>query len=267
MPDTSSDYKEHSFPGTPKKFFFEGRYRKLVRDLPQTTFFCPKCKGKRCDSCEGRGKLFDDSVQDLIARVAMPRFKARRHKFHGAGREDVDVRMLGNGRPFVFEMTKVKREAVDLQDLAEAVTKRSDGKIEIFNLNRCERNRIPYLKQANCDKEYSAKVQCENISEWSSVGDRLDDLIRNGPFVLSQKTPARVAHRRGANTIRERWLQLMDWQILNRGELALTLKSQHGTYIKEAISSDSGRTKNSISELLSMSCECVELDVINVMLD
>ena len=267
MLDTSSDFKEHRFPGSSQKFFFEGRYRKLVRDLPQTTFFCPKCKGRRCDSCEGRGKIFDDSVQDLIARVAMPRFKARRHKFHGAGREDVDVRMLGNGRPFVFEMTKVKREAVDLQDLAEVVTQRSDGRIEIFDLSRCERSRIPYIKQAKCDKEYLAKVQCDNIREWRNVEGSLDRLVSAGPFVLFQKTPSRVAHRRGANTVRERWLQLLDWHILNKGELALTLKSQHGTYIKEAISSDDGRTKNSISEFLNMPCECVELDVVGVMLD
>ena len=29
------------------RLFIEGRYQELVRDLPQTVFFCPECKGRR----------------------------------------------------------------------------------------------------------------------------------------------------------------------------------------------------------------------------
>ena len=91
------------------KVFLEGRYRKLSRDLPQTVFFCPDCKGhprrrKKCARCEGYGKLTKDSVQELIGWVAGKAFGTRKHVFHGAGREDVDVRMLGKGRPFVVEL-------------------------------------------------------------------------------------------------------------------------------------------------------------------
>ena len=80
------------------KLFVEGRYRKLCRDLPQTVFFCPDCKGhprrrKNCARCEGFGKLTRDSVQELIAWVAGKAFGTRKNKFHGAGREDVDERM------------------------------------------------------------------------------------------------------------------------------------------------------------------------------
>ena len=90
------------------KVFVEGRYRKLSRDLPQTVFFCPECKGhprrrKGCARCEGFGKLTRDSVQELIGWVLGAAFKTRKNKFHGAGREDVNVRMLGAGRPFVME--------------------------------------------------------------------------------------------------------------------------------------------------------------------
>ena len=63
--------------GRPKiRLFIEGRYQKLVRDLPQTIFYCPDCKGRRkvkgeaCQRCEGRGKLAKDSVQELIERIA-----------------------------------------------------------------------------------------------------------------------------------------------------------------------------------------------------
>ena len=104
------------------KVFLEGRYKKLSRDLPQTVFFCPDCKGhprrrKKCERCEGFGKLTKDSVQELIGWVAGKAFGTRKHKFHGAGREDVDVRMLGGGRPFVLELLDPKVFEVDLAAL------------------------------------------------------------------------------------------------------------------------------------------------------
>ena len=57
--------------------YLESRYRKLRRGLPQTIFFCPKCKGDRrrrrgCAQCEGYGKLTKDSVQELIGRRLVP---------------------------------------------------------------------------------------------------------------------------------------------------------------------------------------------------
>ena len=103
----------------PVKVFVEGRYRKLSRDLPQTVFFCPDCKGhprrrRDCARCEGFGKLTRDSVQELIGWVVGSAFKTRKNKFHGAGREDVNVRMLGDGRPFVMEVVAPKVLDVDL---------------------------------------------------------------------------------------------------------------------------------------------------------
>lgn len=44
------------------------------------------------------------SVQEEIATVVESTFGATASKFHSAGREDIDVRMLGGGRPFVLEL-------------------------------------------------------------------------------------------------------------------------------------------------------------------
>src|SRR5690606_6299713 len=117
VPETQED---SAMPQPPSvRLFVEGRYRKLTRDLPQTVFFCPECKGhprrrRKCARCEGFGKLTKDSVQELIAWVLGAAAKTRKHKFHGAGREDVDVRMLGRGRPFVMELADPKATDVDL---------------------------------------------------------------------------------------------------------------------------------------------------------
>lgn len=39
-----------------------------------------------------------------MGKVLTKYFKTDKYKFHSGGREDIDVRMLNNGRPFVMEM-------------------------------------------------------------------------------------------------------------------------------------------------------------------
>ncbi len=247
----------------PVKVLFEGRYRKHVRDLPQTVFFCPECKGRGCERCEGYGKLTKDSVQELIARVAMPRLKARRNKFHGAGREDLDVRMLGNGRPFVFEALKCKRPMIDLEELAAEVNRRAEGRIEIFDLRFSNRKRVVEIKETRCAKEYAALVEFAEAQEPARVAARLEELQGRGRIQILQETPSRVAHRR-AVMHRERWIEVVGAEA--EGERwRVQIRSAHGTYIKEAISGEDGRTQPSLSELLGAPCACAELDVLEIL--
>lgn len=247
----------------PVRVLFEGRYRKLVRDLPQTVFFCPDCKGRGCARCEGFGKLTKDSVQELIARVAMPRFKARRNKFHGAGREDLDVRMLGEGRPFVFEMLKAKRPDTDLGELQEEINRRWEGRIEVNGLRLCGRKRVAEIKEAQCAKEYRARVRFDEPQDAERVEGVLRELQERGQVHLLQGTPSRVAHRR-ADKDRERWIRLVEWE-RDGDDWMLTIRSEHGTYIKEAVSGDEGRTRPSLAQMFGAACACVELDVLAIL--
>jgi len=262
---TESETEKPPLYQGPQLILFEGRYRKLVRDLPQTIFYCPKCKGKGCNTCEGFGKITKDSVQELIARVAMPRFKARRNKFHGAGREDMNVRMLGNGRPFVFEMQKAKRRDVDLVELADEIKRRSEDRIELLDLKLCERFRVAEVKEMHCEKEYLARVQFDEGVEVNSaaVDAKLAELLEGPRLDLQQSTPQRVVHRR-ADKVRERWIDITAWE-RDGNDWLVSILSQHGTYIKEAISSDGGRTVPSLAGLLGGACTCVELDVLNIL--
>lgn len=43
-------------------------------------------------------------MQEIIESWAMPVLNADSCKFVAAGREDIDVRMLGRGRPFILEL-------------------------------------------------------------------------------------------------------------------------------------------------------------------
>ncbi|MCE9592841.1 MAG: tRNA pseudouridine(54/55) synthase Pus10 [Planctomycetes bacterium] len=246
------------------KVFVEGRYNKLSRDLPQTVFFCPDCKGhprrrKGCARCEGFGKLTRDSVQELIGWVLGAAFKTRKNKFHGAGREDVNVRMLGTGRPFVMEMVAPKVFEVDLAAAEAEINRRNAGRLEVHGLHWTEKSRVRVVKEEKHAKEYRAAVKVERELEPAKVAALVGRRLQ-----IIQHTPERVAHRR-ADLDRERWIEVLS--IEKTGDLAydVLLRTEHGTYVKEAVSGENGSTRPSLAELLGVPCECLELDVIAIL--
>ena len=89
-----------------RSHYFYGRYRKLERGIPQTKWPCRSCKGRGCERCDYTGLQYKSSVQGLIGDPLLELFGSKEHAFHGMGREDIDVRCMGRGRPFVMEMKK-----------------------------------------------------------------------------------------------------------------------------------------------------------------
>ena len=247
------------------KVFLEGRYLKLSRDLPQTVFFCPDCKGhprrrKKCARCEGFGKLTRDSVQELIGWVAGKAFGTRKHKFHGAGREDVDVRMLGSGRPFVLELVDPKVFDVDLAALEAEINRRNEGRLVVRALHWTEKTRIALLKETPHAKEYEALVEVAGPVEREAL-----DALLGRRIVVTQHTPERVAHRR-ADKDRERWVEFRSIEPAGEAQRwRVRLSTQHGTYVKEVLSGEEGQTVPSLASLLGVPCRCLELDVLAIL--
>ncbi|MEZ6017869.1 MAG: tRNA pseudouridine(54/55) synthase Pus10 [Planctomycetota bacterium] len=254
------------------KLFVEGRYRKLARDLPQTIFFCPDCRGHErrrhgCKTCEGFGKLARESVQELITWVLGKAAGTRKTKFHGAGREDVDVRMLGTGRPFVIELADVKFTAPNLAEVEATINARNEGRLEVQGLHWTQKGRVRALKEGEFAKEYRALVEATGPVDLAALEARLGERI-----VLAQETPTRVAHRR-ADMVRQRWVEYQSVTPVDRFEGAgggatrfeVVLRTQHGTYVKEAISGDDGQTRPSLGEIVNGSCRCIELDVLAIL--
>ncbi|CAH8522186.1 unnamed protein product [Schistosoma turkestanicum] len=74
--------------------YLAGRYVKLSRRLPQSPWII------------GSQRKLDSSVEELITHLILPQFGANSQScFITAGREDVDVRCLGLGRPFAIEIS------------------------------------------------------------------------------------------------------------------------------------------------------------------
>ena len=239
--------------------FIEGRYNKLVRNIPQTKWPCRKCKGRGCEACNFTGKQYPESVEELLSQTALKYSKGYEAKFHGAGREDIDVRMLGDGRPFVLEIKEPRIRKLDLEKIEREANEAALGKTSYHNLKYTVRKRKAEIKTSSPDtyKVYRALVECEDEIREEDL-DKLQSL-----HTIQQRTPIRVSHRR-ADKIREKEVKELSCKYINPHSFEMIIKTEGGLYIKELISSDEGRSKPSVSEVLGTQAICAELDVIEV---
>ena len=239
--------------------FLYGRYRKLSREIPQTRWPCRACRGRAqgCESCQGTGLQYPDSVQDLIGEPIRAILQAEDTSFHGMGREDIDVRCLGSGRPFVLEIKNPQIRKANLVELVAAVNDNSSEMVEIDQLEWTERKRIGRVKETRSDKSYTIRFRVDDIPEEKKVKEAISGL---SGVVLGQDTPKRVSHRRAAKTRKRKVVSISD-VIVDGDEVQTTLRCEAGTYIKELIHSDEGRTVPSVSGVLDRECEVLWLDV------
>jgi tRNA pseudouridine synthase 10 len=244
-----------------------GRYRKLQRGIPQSKWFCRKCHGKGCDYCHNTGKMYQESVEEFISKPIFEITKGTATKFHGSGREDIDARMLGNGRPFVLEISEPRKRKLDFQSLQQSINENAQGKIEVELETLTDRTKVRELKTRSSrnPKAYRVIVALDpslNLeeSEVIHIGESFSDTL------IQQRTPLRVAHRR-ADKIRARKIITFQIQEMKPDQLKIYIICEGGLYIKELISGDEGRTQPNLSERLNTSAVVTELDVVEVFSD
>ncbi|HOE93065.1 MAG TPA: tRNA pseudouridine(54/55) synthase Pus10 [Methanofastidiosum sp.] len=236
--------------------FIYGRYNKFVRGIPQTKWLCRRCKGKGCSKCNQTGKMYEESIQELITELFLNETKGTDSAFHGAGREDIDVLMLGKGRPFVLEIKSPQVRYIDLQKLELEVNKTNKGKIRISELCYVEKDIVEKIKNTPMRKTYLAEI---DISLNEDEKEKIEEFFSNRD--IYQETPNRVIHRRVDKTrIRKVYKVLTSKENCS----SLEIYCDGGLYIKELISGDEARTNPSIAELLGKNIKCVLLNVISI---
>jgi tRNA pseudouridine(54/55) synthase len=341
--------------------YMYGRYRKLERGIPQTRWPCRACKGRGCERCEMTGLQYQKSVQDLIGNPLLSVFGSKEHAFHGMGREDIDVRCMGRGRPFVIEMKEPRLRIADPVELMKMINDNAEGSIDITSLRDSTRSEVVRLKETPAEKSYTIRfklmplneaeytvltapldltkenkgrsknkrkrrgdnkrdntkplpteIETENVKpgkdklttmkkaelvalcveygvKKSGTKDELIERILNveepvvetfdlpeNDFIiksilslegvkLAQRTPERVAHRR-ADLVRRRTVFEVHQPVVEMmedgsREIEVTMRCESGTYVKETVHGDSGRTQPSIASLLKAKCEVIWLDV------
>ncbi len=347
--------------------YLYGRYMKLERGIPQTRWPCRACKGRGCERCDQTGLQYKKSVQDLIGNPLLDMFQAKEHAFHGMGREDIDVRCMGRGRPFVIEMKEPKLRSVDVVKAMEQINTSAEGSIQITGLRDSNRSEVVRVKDTPAEKSYTIRFRILPLSEAEYTvltapvdltnedvqerggkgkkksskrkrrGDKKNDhtkplptvidvpegpaeddlkamkkaelvakaeemklkksgtkdeliqrIMESGPpapvlfdlpendeilhtieklsgVILAQRTPERVAHRR-ADLIRRRTVYETSKPLIETmedgvREVEFTLRCESGTYVKETVHGDGGRTQPSLSSLIKAKCEVLWLDV------
>ncbi len=242
--------------------FIAGRYRKLMRGIPQSKWICIKCGGKGCERCNWTGKIYPESVEELIAKPILDRTFGEETAFHAAGREDRDARMLGRGRPFVIEIKKPKKRKLDLKELEEAINEYAKGKVEVLNLRYADKNTVRKLKgMENAQKIYRVTVKFDREITDEEIAKLEKELTDT---TIYQRTPIRVLHRR-SDRLREKHIYETKIKRLSNDSIEMKIRCQGGLYVKELVTGDEGRTSPSVSEIINAKATPMELDVLNVL--
>lgn len=337
-----------------RSHYVYGRYRKLARGIPQTKWPCRSCKGRGCQKCDQTGLQYQSSVQGLIGDPLLEIFGSKEHAFHGMGREDIDVRCLGRGRPFVIEMKRPMKREVDSEMIMKLINEAAGGQLEVSDMRPSNRSEVVRVKDTPAEKSYTILYRIEPLTQTeldvltqvlevpknnqdrnrrrrdhhrgkkrelksepepeidystlkkaeltalceekglakSGTKDVLVERLLNNQeeklplpeqdyvleimeklqgCTLAQRTPERVAHRR-ADKIRKRKVietsnpsVTIDSDGVMHAEFSLRCES--GTYVKETVHGDGGRTQPSIASLIKAKCTVEWLDVADIHAD
>ncbi len=243
--------------------YIAGHYKKLVRGIPQSKWVCSDCRGKGCEKCNWTGKMYPESVEELIAKPLLDLTSGAKVSFHASGREDIDARMLGKGRPFVIEVARPLKRFLDLKKLEKCINAYANGKVNVSHLQFADKTVIRKLKKAEAaQKEYHVIIEFEN-----EIGAKdlrtLEEKLTN--VMVKQRTPLRVLHRR-ADLTREKYIYEVKVKKLSPKKIEMKIRCQGGLYVKELVTGDEERTTPSISEILQNRAKPIKLDVLNVIM-
>ena len=284
----------HTLALLTKNVYLCGRYIKFSRYLSQTPWVV-----------NGQ-KLTEGSLQEQIEDRIFPLFFPGRPKadleikFHAGGREDIDVRMLKGGRPFVLEFenpirsisTITEEEVLGLAGeesraeikgeferwgqeqgllgkeefhswritkLLELLINHQNQFVQISGFMETTESYISVeLKAAEMDK--IKHYLCYIHSPSQLAEEDKARLEGQKDLALMQLTPLRVLHRRTL-MVREKLIHALQLHLVSRHSAVLEVWASAGTYIKEFVHGDLGRTSPSVGSLLGKEVDILQLDV------
>jgi tRNA pseudouridine synthase 10 len=208
--------------------------------------------------------LYPESVEELVSKPLLTAAEGEKTAFHASGREDIDARMLGTGRPFVLEISKPRKRFLDLKKLETEVNACATGKVKVSKLRFTNKDVVRRLKKGeSAQKEYRMLVEFERSVSAEDL-HLLEEKLTGAS--VKQQTPLRVLHRR-ADLVREKYIYKVKVKKRSPKRAELEIRCQGGLYVKELMSGDEGRTVPNVSELLGNKAKPLKLDVLSVKLD
>eukprot|EP00258_Populus_trichocarpa_P040439 XP_024456458.1 putative tRNA pseudouridine synthase Pus10 isoform X2 [Populus trichocarpa] len=213
-------------------------------------------------------RMGEASIEEIIGGNILPMCQGDSYKFHAAGREDIDVRMLGSGRPFLVEVQnarEVPSEAL-VKEIETRMNNLGNKLVGVKNLSLVTSHSWDLMREGEAEKQkqYSALVWISRPLE----DEDLQCIASHKDLQILQRTPVRVLHRRSPLERGKiiHWMKIE--QITGSSQyFLLHLCTQAGTYIKEFVHGDLGRTHPSIGSILRCRAEILQLDVTDVKMD
>mmetsp|Transcript_31219 Transcript_31219/g.65126 ORF Transcript_31219/g.65126 Transcript_31219/m.65126 type:complete len:591 (-) Transcript_31219:1633-3405(-) len=107
---------------------------------------------------------------------------------------------------------------------------------------------------------------CWSENELPNSNHALNALLGTFPLEIQQQTPLRVLHRR-SNIARPRRVLSCHGTLVDNHYFRLHLSTEAGTYVKEFVHGDLGRTIPSVAKLFGCKTDILELDCEGIQLD
>ncbi|KAI8139659.1 hypothetical protein BJV82DRAFT_563459 [Fennellomyces sp. T-0311] len=251
---------------THESAYVGGRYMKYSREYSQTPW---SIKGK---------KLTEHSVSESICEILKQKYRCDEYKFVSSGREDANVRMLGTGRPFYCELVNPRKLRFDKSEYAamqdEINSLPSKDAVQLRDLTAIDQADTKIIKEG---EEFKRKTYRALVWVSSPVTDEMIEKVNaagSNPFKIKQNTPVRVFQRR-AGIVREKEIHYCtaarpsnikeDAEEAEKHFVVVSLNTQAGTYIKEFVHGDLGRTQPNFTSLAGVeAADLIELDVTEV---
>ncbi|KAG5542507.1 hypothetical protein RHGRI_022147 [Rhododendron griersonianum] len=236
--------------------YIGGRYLKYSRNVSQTRWIIDD------------ERMGEASVEEIIGSNILPICRGDNYKFHAAGREDIDVRMLGSGRPFLIEVQNARRvpSEMSVKEIERKINSMENNLVKVKNVKVVGSQGWSLMREGEAEKQkqYAALVWISRSLE----DDDLKTLSSVMDMPILQRTPIRVLHRRSPLE-REKIIHWMKVEKIAGSSqyFLLHLCTQAGTYIKEFVHGDLGRTHPSIGSILGCRAEILQLDVTDVKMD
>lgn len=215
----------------------------------------------------------DYSVEEVIVSGLKHVFRPERTTFTAGGREDIDVRMLGDGRPFIVELVNpcIVGSLVTPEMIAEAGAFNHAGKeaVKVRDFRLVSKKYVSSMRTCEADKRkhYRCVIWTSRMFRESEVRQSLESANATGGLLLRQKTPLRVLHRRTLLDRERRIYELRLVRFVNPQTFVLDVYAAAGTYIKEFVHGDNGRTVPNVGQLLNCDADILQLDVASIELD
>jgi len=226
----------------------KGVYNKRGRNISHVPWFTKQ-----------GGRRYPLSIQEYLeSRLTIP-FKAKKVKIHAAGREDVDARTLGPGRPLVIEIVEPLVRSYDIETVNELI--RSDL-VEVRVREPASRRDVEFLKQTSRERRKVYRLLVVSPTPLSEAQlSELEAYFRN--ISIQQRTPIRILARK-KDVLRVRKVYEVKTKQVSFTSFEALVYCDGGLYVKELVHCDQGRTNPCFASILNTELKPVELDVLYI---